>query len=99
MKDTDLISKRHKILSPLLDEKARRLLIATESKVIGHGGIGVVSKSTGGSRTTISTCLKELKNPGLIDTNQRRKEEGGVKKTIENLRTLEKEHETLREPA
>ncbi len=99
MKDTELISKRHKILSPFLDEKSRRLMIATESKVIGHGGIGVVSKSTGVSRTTISTGLRELKNPELIDTSRIRKEGGGRKKEVEKLPAIEKELEKLIEPA
>jgi DNA-binding phage protein len=99
MKDTELISKRHKILSPFLDEKARRLMIATESKVIGYGGIGVVSKSTGVSRTTISTGLRELNNPDLIDTSRIRKEGGGRKKEVEKLPAIEKELEKLIEPA
>jgi len=64
-----IISNRHKILAPLLDEKAHRLMVAAESKVLG-GGIGIVSKSTGVSRTTISTGLKELKEPGLIDKSR-----------------------------
>jgi transposase len=74
-------------------------MIATESKVIGHGGIGVVSKSTGVSRTTISTGLRELKNPELIDTSRIRKEGGGRKKEVEKLPAIEKELEKLIEPA
>jgi len=85
MKDTDLISERHKILSPFFDEKSRRLLTAAESRVIGHGGIGIVSKSTGVSRTTISTGLKELNHPDLIETNRIRKKGGGRKKAVEKL--------------
>lgn len=99
MKDTDLISKRHEILAPLLDEKAHRLMIAAESKVIGHGGIEVVSKSTGVSRTTISTGLKELRNPELIDTNRIRKVGGGRKKAVEKLPAIEEALENLIEPA
>ncbi|MDP1725350.1 MAG: ISAzo13 family transposase, partial [Bacteroidota bacterium] len=99
MKDTDLISNRHKILSPLLDEKARRLMIAAESKVIGRGSIGIVSKSTGVSRTTISTGLKELESIDLIDTRRIRKEGGGRKKAIEKLPAIEKELDKLIEPA
>lgn len=99
MKDTELISKRHKILSPLLDEKAHRLMIAAESKVLGHGGIGIVSKSTGVSRTTISTGLKELKSPDLIDKSRIRKEGGGRKKAIDKLPAIEKELDKLIEPA
>jgi transposase len=74
-------------------------MIATESKVIGHGGIGVVSKSTGVSRTTISTGLRELKNPDLIDTSRIRKEGGGRKKEVEKLPAIEEELEKLIEPA
>jgi hypothetical protein len=74
-------------------------MIATESKVIGHGGIGVVSKSTGVSRTTISIGLRELKNPELIDTSRIRKEGGGRKKEVEKLPAIEKELEKLIEPA
>jgi len=99
MKDTELISHRHKILSPLLDEKAHRLMIAAESKVLGHGGIGIVSKSTGVSRTTISSGLKELKKPELIDKNRIRKEGGGRKKAIDKLPAIEKELDKLIEPA
>jgi hypothetical protein len=74
-------------------------MIATESKVIGYGGIGVVSKSTGVSRTTISTGLRELNNPDLIDTSRIRKEGGGRKKEVEKLPAIEKELEKLIEPA
>ena len=95
MKDTELISSRHKILAPLLDEKAHRLMIAAESKVLGHGGIGIVSKSTGVSRTTISTGLKELKEPDLIDKSRIRKEGGGRKKSIDKLPAIEKELDKL----
>jgi len=99
MKETELISNRHKILAPLLDEKAHRLMIAAESKVLGHGGIGIVSKSTGVSRTTISTGLKELKEPDLIDKTRIRKEGGGRKKSIDKLPAIEKELDKLIEPA
>jgi len=61
MDNVKLISDRNKILSPFLDEKSRRLYIATETKVLGHGGIAIAAKATGVSRTTISTGLKELK--------------------------------------
>jgi len=99
MKDTELISNRHKILAPLLDEKAHRLMIAAESKVLGHGGIGIVSKSTGVSRTTISTGLKELKKPDLIDKSRIRKEGGGRKKSVDKLPAIEIELDKLIEPA
>jgi len=99
MKDTALISERNKILSHLLDEKSRRLYTATESKVLGHGGIGIVSKATGVSRTTISTGLNELKNFENIDTTRIRKEGGGRKKSIDKLPEIKIELARLIEPA
>jgi len=55
MENISLISERCKILAPHLDKKSRRLQYATECKVLGQGGIAVVSKGTGVSPTTIST--------------------------------------------
>ncbi|MDD4192790.1 MAG: ISAzo13 family transposase, partial [Mangrovibacterium sp.] len=60
MENIKFISERDKLLSPFLDEKTRRLYHAVESKVLGRGGIAIVAKATGVSRTTISTGLKEL---------------------------------------
>ena len=69
MESINLITERNKIISSFLDEKSKRLYYATESKVLGHGGIGIVSKATGVSRTTISTGLKELENFNDIPYN------------------------------
>jgi len=98
MEDPGKITKRYQILAPLLDEKSLRLLIAAESKVLGHGGIGIVSKSTGISRTTIAAGLKELNDPGSIDTSRIRKAGGGRKKAVEKLPAIETELENLMEP-
>ena len=99
MKDTDLISERYEIISPFLDEKSRRLMVAVESKVLGYGGIGIVSELTGVSRSTISAGLKELKEPDLVDPRRIRKEGGGRKKAVEKFPAIEKELEQLVEPA
>jgi hypothetical protein len=94
-----LISERHKILQPHLDEKTRRLYAATESKVLGHGGIGIVSKATGISRTTISTGLKQLSDQEKTDTKRIRKKGGGRKKTISKFPEIKAELAKLIEPA
>jgi len=83
----------------MLDEKSHRLMVAAESKVLGHGGIEIVSKSTGVSRTTISSGLKELNNNDLTRTTRIRKKGGGRKKTIDKLPIVEKKLEQLIEPA
>ena len=47
-------------MSPLLDERARRLWAAAESMAIGYGGDAVVSAATGLARETILKGRREL---------------------------------------
>jgi len=56
-------------------------------------------KSTGVSRTTISSELKELNNPDLLDSSRIRKKGGGRKKAVEKLPAIEEELQKLIEPA
>jgi len=53
-------NKIRKIL-PLLNEKQKRLYLASEAGAIGYGGISQVSRISGVSRVTISQGIKELK--------------------------------------
>lgn len=99
MENIKLISQRSKILLPHLNEKTRRLYNAAESKVLGHGGIGIVSKATGVSRTTISTGLKELSKPGNINPERIRKKGGGRKKATQKFPEIKTELAKLIEPA
>jgi len=62
-RDTDLeatIVAKYAALSPLLNERARRLWAAAESVAIGYGGDAVVSSATGLSRTTIRSGRREV---------------------------------------
>ena len=99
MEKINSISERNKILSSFLDEKSKRLYVAAESKVLGYGGIGIVSKATGISRTTISTGLQELKNIDNIDKTRIRKSGGGRKKAISKMPEMKTELAKLIEPA
>ncbi len=99
MENTKLLIERNKILSSLLDERSKRLYNAAESKVLGHGGIAIVSKATGVSRTTISTGLKELKTIENVNTTRVRKKGGGRKKTTNKIPELKFELAKLIEPA
>ena len=57
----DQIKARFENLKSSLLEKQRRLLLAGEAMAIGRGGIAVVARATGASRTTIRAGLAELK--------------------------------------
>jgi hypothetical protein len=99
MENIKFIAERYKILLPFLDEKTLRLFVATESKVLGHGGIAIVAKATNTSRTTISTGLKELRNPLEVDNVRIRKKGGGRKKATFILPEIKTELAKLIEPA
>ena len=58
--DSSLIEQKYNNLSPFLSEVGRRVWAATEAEALGYGGISMVSRATGLSRTTIKAGLKEL---------------------------------------
>ena len=60
---TQAIAAKFAILSPLLDERARRLWAAAEAHAIGRGGISQVAEATGLSRATIRAGWQELARP------------------------------------
>ena len=93
------IAEKYKLLKPLFNEKLSRIYCAAEAKVLKHGGIQIVSKQTGLSRTTISTGLKELKQLENVDIARIRKEGGGRKKEIEKDPIILTKLDNLIEPA
>jgi hypothetical protein len=62
MIDIVAIKERFETLAPYLDERARRLFAATETRAAGWGGVAVVSKATGGGRKP-----KIETEPGLLE--------------------------------
>ena len=60
-------------MTPLLDERSRRLLVAAESQVIGRSGTAVVSKVTGVSRRVIRQGMAELKDPVVSEAGRVRR--------------------------
>jgi hypothetical protein len=45
---------------PHLDERAKRLMAASEARQLGYGGVSEVSRACGLSRVTITKALAEL---------------------------------------
>lgn len=56
---------KYVVLEPLLDERARRLWAAAESRAIGFGGDALVSAATGLARQTIRRGRQELVEGGV----------------------------------
>ena len=47
---------------PMLNEKQRRLYLASEAIAFGRGGITLMSRISGVSRSVITTGVKEIKS-------------------------------------
>ena len=83
MSDHAEIKARYGVLRPLLDERARRLVVAAESQTAGRGGISAVSRATGVSRQVIRQGVAELKAPAAMSPSRIRREGGGRKKAAD----------------
>ena len=74
-RDTELeetIVAKYAAIGDLLDERARRLWAAAESRAIGFGGDALVSSATGLARETIRNGRKELAAGIVLDGRVRR---------------------------
>jgi transposase len=80
------LRRKYESLTPLLNERLRRLWAAAEAREIGWGGVTAVGLATGLSQTTIALGLRELKLPhtegDLATRSQRVRRAGGGRKPI-----------------
>lgn len=103
MEKIEAIKNKYEPLRSLLDERARRLWSAGEAKELGWGGISLVAKATGLSRTTITTGIKEINaiSEGKaigIEPGRVRRNGGGRKSLEEKDSTLLQDLENLLDP-
>ena len=98
--EKERISKRFKMLEPILNERLRRHIAAAEAMSIGHGGITLVAEATGVSRRAITEGCKEINNLGkeAFASKIIRKKGAGRKRAVENQPFLLQELEQLIEP-
>jgi len=78
------IRKRFDLLSPILDERTRRLWASAEAIVLGHGGITATSRATGISRRAITEGCKELQEAKPTPMPSAVRRPGGGRKRIED---------------
>ena len=58
--DVDVLAARLLLIRPHLDERAWRLLLGAEAKVLGRGGIKSVAKAVGAHPDTVAQGVREL---------------------------------------
>ena len=59
----DQLAPKFEVLLPHLNERQRRLLLAAEARLLGHGGVRAVARVAGVSETTVRAGVFELE-PG-----------------------------------
>jgi len=71
-------------MMPLLNERQKRIYLATEAVALGRGGIKELSELTGVSQTTIIKGKKEISSGEPLDIIAIRSSGGGRKKNRNN---------------
>ena len=91
---------RIKTMLPFLNEKQKRLYLATEAQAIGYGGVSQVSRASGLSRVTITQGINELETEPKesLQSERCRREGGGRKKVTETHPDIRDELEKIIEP-
>jgi len=102
MNNVELAKQKYEMISWVLDERQKRLVVAAEAKTLGRGGITKISNVTGIASITIHTGIKELKdksseNVDLLSGKTRRIG-GGRKKLLETTPIILEDLKKLVEP-
>src|SRR6266852_1083065 len=80
MSDAGTIEAKYRVLAGRLDEATLRLWAAVEARSLGRGGVSLVAKAIGMSRTTIYAGLEELASASLPVASVLRASLGGPDK-------------------
>ena len=98
--DLKTLRTKYRALVPGLTERSRRLWAASEAMALGHGGMALVGRATGISRSTISRGLREVESGAheALGPERTRRPGGGRKPATAKDRTLRADLDALVEP-
>lgn len=82
-------AEKYKKLLPNLPERARRLVVGSDAKMLGRGGIAIIHKASGMSRKTIQKGAKEAAEGSSLPAERNRNNGGGRKALTDKDTTLE----------
>lgn len=75
------LATRFEVLLPHLNERQQRLALATEARLLGHGGVQAVAEAAQVSATTVRTGVAELESgEGPMPAGRVRRSGGGRKR-------------------
>ena len=92
------LQEKFTALRPTLTERSRRIWAATEAMVLGHGGIALVERATGISRSTIVRGIQEIRAGQDLGPERTRRAGGGRKRSVEKDPLLAGDLDALVEP-
>ena len=98
MIDEAAIASRYQAVSPLLDERSRRLLAGSEALTIGRGGVAAVARATGLARTTVERGVSDVREGERLDRGRIRRAGAGRPPIEQRDPTLRRDLEALIEP-
>ena len=82
MENVKAYKKKYRLMLPELGERARRLVVASDAKMLGRGGISFIQRASGISRVTIIKGIKELEQ-GISLPGGRSRQPGVGRKAIQ----------------
>jgi hypothetical protein len=91
---TDL-EKKFRSVWPLLNERARRIMVANEAASLGYGGISVVHRACGMSRRSIANGIREIQEGVALSADRIRRPGAGRKPITVSDPTLLEELEAM----
>jgi len=99
-KELNAIRKKYRAVRSVLDERGRRVWAGAEARSLGHGGISLVARATGLSRSTIHAGIRGLENgqEKALAVGRSRKAGGGRKPLTYHTPELLTALENLVEP-
>src|SRR3954453_18705307 len=78
------LARRFEVLLPHLNERQQRLALATEARLLGHGGVRAVAEASGVSATTVRRGVVELESgEDSLPAGRARRGGGGRKRASE----------------
>ena len=96
--DESTIVEKFEALAPFMDERLTRLWAGTEAQALGRGGLAVLQRATGLSRTTIRRGRDELREESPADVVTVRRPGGGRPRLEKTQPELAETLESLVEP-
>jgi hypothetical protein len=78
----DVLRQKLRAVWPLLDERARRLMAASEAMALAYGGVSAVQRACGLSRKAIAKGIREIRSKTRLEPGRVRQRGAGRKPLI-----------------